>query len=151
VFVLEAEQRADSPISHGVQLRNIGRGPAIRTRVFKWVDGALWWNRGTGFSVAAGETFPASERGLRPFLDLSGMQTAAGVSGIPGGETTNQDLFVICLDQLGNTLLFNMRTGDPPGLSRPSDQERPAWATASFDKYSSPEPPIDPAPMIAWE
>jgi hypothetical protein len=46
------------PTHHAVQLRNIGRGPAIRTRVFHWASGALFWNSGPGFPLAAGETFP---------------------------------------------------------------------------------------------
>jgi len=154
VLVIAAERPDERPddgsLSPAVQLRNIGRGPAIRTRVFRWAEGALFWNSGPGFALAAGDTFPppppATATGAAALL-LDRQRGAAGVSDIPGGPADG--LLAFCLDQLGNALQFNLRTGDPPQVSRPSDTQRPAWATAPFTTYVSP-PPEPPGPMIAY-
>lgn len=155
VLVLSAESASGTPTEHAVRLRNIGRGPAIRTRVFRWAGGALFWNSGPGFPLAAGETFPPlPATGVpSPGLLLDRQRGASGVSDIPGGErpTADENLSVICLDQLGNALRFNLRTGDPPELSRPNDPQRPTWATAAFDTYSTVQPPDEPpTPLVAF-
>ncbi len=145
VLVLIEEQASGTPTYHAVRLRNIGRGPAIRTRVFRWAGGALFWNSGPGFPLAAGETHPPvpTPGAPSPALHLDSQRGASGVKDIPGGErpTADQNLLAICLDQVGNALYFNLRTGDPPVLSRPSDPERPAWATAALEAYTRVQPP----------
>lgn len=151
VLVLTAEQAGSSSPRHAVQLRNIGRGPAIRTRVFLWAEGAVHWNAGPGFPVAAGETLPREALGAPArCMPLDREQGAASVSDLPGGERpmANEDLWAYCLDQLGNALKFNLRTGDPPDISRSSDPQRPAWVTAAFDTYASRQPPANPDPMV---
>ena len=152
VLVLTGEQASSSTPRHGVQLRNIGRGPAIRTRVFLWGEGNLYWNSGPGLPVAASEALPRTALDAPAHsIPLDRERGAKGVTDIPGAERpmANEDLWAYCLDQLGNALKFNLRTGDPPEVSRSSDLQRPTWVTSAFETYASRQPPDDPAPMVA--
>jgi len=152
VLVLGKEQAGGAGFRPGVQLRNIGRGPAIRTRVFLWAGGDVLWNPGPGFHVASGEAYPPPTVSIAiPCLPLDEQQSADSVTDIPGSEHPMADLLAICLDQLGNALMFNLRTGNPPVLSRPSDPDRPTWATAASDTYSTVQPPDEPpTPWVAY-
>ena len=118
VLVLTKEEAGGTPPRHAVRLRNIGRGPAIRARVFRWAEGALYWNSGSGFPLAAGETVPPGPTGEAPSpcLHLDQQRGASGVTDIPGEERPrgDQNLLAFCLDQLGNALMFNLRTVRPP-------------------------------------
>jgi hypothetical protein len=64
---------------------------------------------------------------------LGAIKASLGVTDIPGSEKPNEDWWAFCLDQLGNALQFNLRTGDPPEVSRHDDQERQAWVKAIYD------------------
>lgn len=126
VLVLSLEADGDDR-GPQVQLRNLGRGPAIRTRVFRWKSGAVHWN-GDSFVVAADETYPPlSPKADESYRLLQRQRGATGEHDIPGNDASPNDLWAYCLDQLGNTIQFNLRTGDPPVMSRPADVNRPSW------------------------
>ena len=118
-----------------VVVRNIGRGAAIRTRVLQWKAGELFWTPGSGVPIAAGETYPrqADPMVLANYWSFHGRRGAASVPDIPGSDKDGEDLWAYSLDQLGNALKFNLRTGDPPELSRREDDPRKRWVSAIYD------------------
>lgn len=100
-----------------VQLRNIGAGPAIRVRVVQWCSDAVHWSA-EGL-LAAGEMVPPAvfnDLGteLLPLIRLDSQQAHQLVDEAIVSPKDKQDLAAYCLDQLGNPLRFNLRTGEPP-------------------------------------
>lgn len=54
--------------------------------------------------------------------------------GIPESHGVKDDLWAYCLDQLGNARRFNLRTGDPPEISRhDAPPEEWAWVIRSLE------------------
>jgi hypothetical protein len=105
-----------------VQLRNIGRGPAIRTRILWAHAGEVFWNAQAGLAIASGETYPPGYR-----LVLTGRRGASSISPDIVGSSSPADRWVHCLDQLGNRLRFNLQTGAPPEVARRGERLIPAW------------------------
>lgn len=129
-FVTLGDRSGATPHGPTVSLRNIGRGPAIQLRVLQRRAGAIFWNA-DAILLASGETLPDANSPLDgpPLLVLSNQRGAAGVRDYVVSETSPHDLAAYCLDQLGNRLRFNLRTGDPPEIWRASDQP-PEWSEA---------------------
>lgn len=127
-FVTAGDRASSGASGPGVSLRNIGRGPAIQLRVLQWHAGAVYWNP-TAILLASGEWLPDTRNPLsdHPLLQLSKQRGATGVSDYIVSAGSPHDLVAFCLDQLGNRLRFNLRTGDPPAIWRASDPP-PEWA-----------------------
>ena len=123
----------------GIQLANVGRGPAISLRVLQWHSGEVFWSRFR--SLAAGQTLPSPlVRELSPgtaseWFYLTERRGAASVELSFADPEPPGDLIAYCLDQLGNGLRFRLRTGDPPERWRPGADPEPPWATALRDPF----------------
>jgi hypothetical protein len=105
-----------------VQLRNIGRGPAIRARILWAHAGEVFWNAEAGLAIASDERYPVDHR-----LLLTGRRGASDISSDIVDSSSPSDRWVHCLDQLGNRLRFNLQTGSPPEVVRRGDTAMPAW------------------------
>ncbi|HVC42678.1 MAG TPA: hypothetical protein VND54_11935 [Candidatus Saccharimonadales bacterium] len=126
-----------------IVVRNIGNGPAIRTRVIRWHAGRWRYTAGWGEAIAAAETFPQQPEpeptphgGVSDplYWPLAGHREADEMPGIPTRRGLKDDLWAYCLDQLGNALRFNLRTGDPPEISRhDATPEEWAWVIAGLE------------------
>jgi hypothetical protein len=123
--VLLIEQSGD--LDNGIpilQLRNIGRGPAIGVRAVQRNAGEVFWNV-EPFHIASDASYPA--RG--GCFSLEGRRGAGSVEPALVGEAHTDDLYAYCFDQLGNSLRFRLRRSDPPTVWRPGEP-RPDWAAA---------------------
>lgn len=118
-----------------VSLRNIGRGPAIQLRVLLRRSGSIHWNS-AAVLLAASESLPPPVSSVPTPMDafiapamlhFDRERDASGVRSYIVDETQPHDLAAYCLDQLGNWLRFNLRTGEPPKMWRPGDPP-PEWA-----------------------
>jgi len=129
-FVTVGDRSGGSPQGPTISLRNIGRGPAIQLRVLQWQAGAIFWNP-AALLLASGESVPPDTSPLSdpPLIALSNQRGATGARDYVVSSTTPYDLAAYCLDQLGNRLRFNLRTGEPPELWR-GDDPPPEWAEA---------------------
>ncbi len=110
-----------------IEIKNIGRGPALRARIFLWRKDVLYWSQGYGFAVAAGAI---------ELVTLGGNSSRLGtpdMSNISGEYSPDEDFWAYRLDQLGNALRFNLRTGGPPLVSLPADAQRLPWVAAIED------------------
>lgn len=127
------QRRGDGTI--GVQVRNVGRGPAIGLRVFAWNAGEVFWSGGR-VTVPAGEAFPRLSEGIlgqdAQFLHLTERRGQGGMSAEYCGQSDG--LVAYCHDQLGNGLRFSLRRPGPPDLwDRGAAQ--PPWAPALEDIF----------------
>lgn len=119
-----------------VHIRNIGRGPALRVRVFRgFADWVFFSQRSV--SLAAGEETDSDPDaivigGLETFLELSGSRGPGHSvpAEIVSAAEPSTELVAYCVDQLGNRLRFNLRTEDPPRTSPRDDAEPPRWLEA---------------------
>jgi hypothetical protein len=83
-----------------VFLRNIGRGPAIRTRVFQWSAGEWFWNGGVGVpTIGVDEACPPQVNlDGHKYMPLTSRRGAEAVHNIPGSGKATEDLWAYCLD-----------------------------------------------------
>ena len=122
-----------------VQLQNIGRGPAIRVRIFWRVNTVPRYTSQVELHLGAGATLPAAYHpapGIAntqegPGLQLTGQRLANEVPAEVVGFHQPENFIAYCLDQLGNRLRFNLRTGEPPKVW-PSNDEAPPPDWAGF-------------------
>ncbi len=122
--ILRAISSGSNDYGPSVVLENIGSGPALRTVVFIWAQGALHWSTDANIAIAAGEHGPG--------MGLTGQVGAAArsVKGVLGSERTDQDQWAYCIDQLGNMLAFNLRTGEPPLRAHSEEIYDIEWSAA---------------------
>jgi hypothetical protein len=132
----------------GVQVENVGRGPAIGLRVVQLVGGELLWSEPT--TLAAGRTLPSDvevlvremggiiRTGETNWLHLGGEDRRRGIASVDASfaepEQPN-DLIAYCKDQLGNGLRFRLRIGEPPLTWHPSTEPEQDWATALREPF----------------
>lgn len=99
-----------------LQVRNIGRGPALTTRVVQRRGESVFWSEGF-FVVPAGGSFPApAPSNPNALLALGGRREAASVEPALVGPGDKDCVVVYCRDQLGNALRFRAETGLPPEI-----------------------------------
>jgi hypothetical protein len=106
------------------QVKNIGRGPALKTRIFLFRGDALYW---TKRFAASADSKPIDFQFETPRPQLNPQH-------MPRSAAPSENLWAYCVDQLGNALRFDLRSGDPPAISRPTDDDRPMWADA-YDSF----------------
>lgn len=122
-----------------VQLQNIGRGPAIRVRIFWRVNALPRYTRQVGLHLGAGVTLPAAYQpapGIANIQEGPGLQLSGLANEVPAevvGLYEPDNFIAYCLDQLGNWLRFNLRTGEPPKVWREDRERPPEWA--GFREY----------------
>ncbi len=124
----------------GVQVTNVGSGPAIGLRIVQLHAGEMFWSPPQ--TVAAGYTLPPEleiDTGLRTFrrwetLD-GGRQGVASVDPSFAQIEKPNDLIAYCIDMLGNCLRFRLRLGEPPTVWHPATEPEPPWATALKEPF----------------
>lgn len=140
LLTLGAEQ-AVMPLRPGetnvpwLQVRNVGRGPALTVRIVQYLSGEMFWSEGR-FLIPAGEQFPPASptlNGGRPMLPLSDHRGISSVDpNFVGSDPDN--IVAYCRDQLGNGLRFAVRTGEPPEVWHRGEPAKP-WSAALEEPF----------------
>jgi hypothetical protein len=123
----------------GVQVENVGRGPAIGLRIVQWHAGEVFWSQPA--TVAPGSTLPAGLETVYlmgtaiQWTTLEGHLGAASVDPDLAQRDHPNDLIGYCIDLLGNGLRFRLRVGEPPTVWRPTTEAEPPWATALKEPF----------------
>ena len=111
-----------------VQVRNVGRAPALTVRLLRNWGGEVCWSQDFRVVPPEGEVFqrdsPAYD--AQTFL-LFGHGDPSTVE--PGVIHESEDVVAYCRDQLGNGLRFALRNAEPPEVWRRGDKP-PRWASA---------------------
>lgn len=124
---------AEGQIAPALQVRNIGRGPALTVRVLKNLDGEVFWSEGLFAIPPGGQTFPPySPANPAQIFPLTGQASPTAVE--PSLILAAEDVVVYCRDQLGNGLRFNVRAGKPPELW-PRGKAAPRWSAALEEPF----------------